>query len=261
MTIVAAKQDQALRRVIAAFTATLEALVPASPGPSESPVNERDLRDRAGRAMVLLTDALQTLAAPTTTRPEGWAAHLAHRERAEQTLTEVARSVLGKDSAAALAQQARRLLADLRTELDQQRLPTAVDTLFGVARLVDYLRGALVDAVAVALRHGCTPPVAALTETTRALTMALGERHPGATLEVRVPPAAAVQLSALGEGPTHTRGTPPNVIELPVRLFTEVAVGLRAWTGDDVDRYASGAHVDAFARMLPVIDLGRRQRL
>lgn len=259
----AAKQDQALRRVVAAFTVALDALIPqpADLAAAPSPSQERSLRDRAGRAMVLLTDALQTLGAATTTRPESWGAHLNHRERAEDTLTEVARSVLGHDSVATLTQQARRLLADLRTELDHARLPTGVDTLFGVARLVDYLRGSLVDAVSVALRHGCTVPAPALTEATRALTMALGERHPGATLEVRVPPASAVQLSAFGEGPTHTRGTPPNVIELPVQFFVEVAAGLRPWTGDDSERYSSGAHVDAFAAMVPVINLGRRQSL
>lgn len=259
----AAKQDQALRRVIGALTAELESLVPhdSDLAAAQSPTEQRHLRDRAGRAMVLLTDALQTLAATTTTRPESWASHLAHRSQAEGTLTEVARSVLGRDSAASLTQQARRLLADLTTELTHDRLPTAVETLFGAARLLDYLRGCLIDAVSVSLRHRCAVPAAAFTEATRALTMALGERHPGATLEVRVPPAAAVQLSALGEGPTHTRGTPPNVIELPIPLFLELSTGLAAWTPAISEQYASGAHVDAFARMLPVIDLGRRHPL
>ena len=39
----------------------------------------------------------------------------------------------------------------------------------------------------------------------------LTERAPGRAIEVRIPPYAAVQC---GEGPTHTRGTPPNVIEM-----------------------------------------------
>ncbi|CAI9399989.1 sterol carrier family protein [Aestuariimicrobium sp. T2.26MG-19.2B] len=259
----AARQDQALRRVIAAFVAELEALVPQTKEVTTRPAasDERHLRDRAGRGMVLLTDALQTLGSPTTTRPESWGTHLRHRALAEQALAEVSESVLGRDSAASLTQQARRLLADVVTELDHPKLPAAVDTLFGVARLIDYLRGSLVDAVSVSLRHGSPAPAIALTEATRALAIALGERHPGATLEVRVPPAAAVQLDALGEGPVHTRGTPPNVIELPVELFLELTTGLRRWDERVAETYASGAHVNAFEAMLPVIDLGRRQLL
>jgi hypothetical protein len=40
---------------------------------------------------------------------------------------------------------------------------------------------------------------------------ALVERSPGRAIEVRVPPYAAVQC---GEGPTHTRGAPANVVAL-----------------------------------------------
>ena len=39
---------------------------------------------------------------------------------------------------------------------------------------------------------------------------ALADRAPGKSVEVRVPPFGAVQAV---EGPGHTRGTPPNVIE------------------------------------------------
>lgn len=46
---------------------------------------------------------------------------------------------------------------------------------------------------------------------------------PGRTVEVRVPPFGAVQCI---EGPVHTRGTPPNVIE------TDAATWLRLATGD-----------------------------
>ena len=39
----------------------------------------------------------------------------------------------------------------------------------------------------------------------------LSEKAPGRAIEVRIPPYAAIQC---GAGPTHTRGTPPNVIEM-----------------------------------------------
>ena len=46
----------------------------------------------------------------------------------------------------------------------------------------------------------------------------LGERHPGASIEVRVPPFAAVQIG-FETGPKHTRGTPPNVVEMDGETF------------------------------------------
>lgn len=60
----------------------------------------------------------------------------------------------------------------------------------------------------------------------RMLAGILAERVPGHTVEVRVPPYAAVQCIA---GPRHTRGTPPNVVEADAVTWVEVATGRRAW--------------------------------
>ncbi|WP_349829218.1 sterol carrier family protein [Brevibacterium litoralis] len=51
----------------------------------------------------------------------------------------------------------------------------------------------------------------------------LAERHEGNSVEVRVPPFGVTQCI---EGPRHTRGTPPNVIE------TDPETWLRIVTGD-----------------------------
>jgi hypothetical protein len=56
----------------------------------------------------------------------------------------------------------------------------------------------------------------------------LAARAPGRTLEVRVPPYGAVQCIA---GPTHTRGTPPNVIETDATTWLDLVTGRRDWTG------------------------------
>lgn len=78
----------------------------------------------------------------------------------------------------------------------------------------------------------------------------LAERVPGHSVEVRVPPFGAVQCV---EGPGHTRGTPPNVIELPAVLWIPLATGAMGWdeaaaTGE---LHASGTRADvSFA--LPV---------
>ena len=66
-------------------------------------------------------------------------------------------------------------------------------------------------------------------EMRRAARYALAEfarLHPGRSVELRLPPAAAVQAIA---GPSHTRGTPPNVVETRPEVWLELALGLRTW--------------------------------
>lgn len=54
----------------------------------------------------------------------------------------------------------------------------------------------------------------------------LVERSPGRSVEVRVPPYGAVQC---GDGPRHTRGTPPNVVELDPMTWISLATGGVQW--------------------------------
>jgi hypothetical protein len=58
------------------------------------------------------------------------------------------------------------------------------------------------------------------------LTGVLAERVPGHTVEVRVPPYAAIQCV---DGPRHTRGTPANVVEADAVTWVELATGRMAW--------------------------------
>lgn len=60
----------------------------------------------------------------------------------------------------------------------------------------------------------------------RFLLEELAELAPGRTVEVRVPPFGAVQCVA---GPTHTRGTPPNVIETDAATWIALARGDLSW--------------------------------
>ena len=71
----------------------------------------------------------------------------------------------------------------------------------------------------------------------------LVKRAPGRAIEVRIPPYAAVQC---GEGPTHTRGTPPNVIEMDADTWLALAKGELKWSEamDCGAISASGARAD-----------------
>jgi hypothetical protein len=54
----------------------------------------------------------------------------------------------------------------------------------------------------------------------------LEQRAPGRSVEVRVPPYAAVQVVA---GVRHTRGTPPAVVETDAETWIALATGALTW--------------------------------
>ena len=93
-------------------------------------------------------------------------------------------------------------------------------------------------------------PIDLKTTAVRFLLEELAARFEGNSVEVRVPPMGAVQCV---EGPRHTRGTPPNVVELPVDLWLALALGQIEWqaalAGGRV--LASGTRAD-LSEMLPL---------
>ncbi|RFU82859.1 maleylpyruvate isomerase family mycothiol-dependent enzyme [Streptomyces triticagri] len=86
---------------------------------------------------------------------------------------------------------------------------------------------------------------------TRLLADTLADRAPGASTEVRIPPYAVVQCI---EGPRHTRGTPPNVVETDPLTWIRLATGRMDWQSalDAASVAASGERADLSA-LLPVM--------
>jgi hypothetical protein len=84
----------------------------------------------------------------------------------------------------------------------------------------------LVELVVRGLVKGTAAAPAALRIAVRALADRLATEQPGRSVEVRIPPYAAVQCIA---GPRHTRGTPPNVVETDPATFVGLACGFIAW--------------------------------
>ncbi|MGW1885534.1 sterol carrier family protein [Streptomyces sp. NPDC001970] len=66
----------------------------------------------------------------------------------------------------------------------------------------------------------------ALAACVRLLADALAVKAPGGSVEVRIPPYAVVQCV---EGPRHTRGTPPNVVETDPLTWIRLATGRTEW--------------------------------
>ncbi|MFM8921595.1 MAG: sterol carrier family protein [Candidatus Nanopelagicaceae bacterium] len=73
---------------------------------------------------------------------------------------------------------------------------------------------------------------------------------PGRAIEVRIPPYAAVQC---GAGPSHSRGTPPNVIEMDANTWLALASGKITWSAalESGAISASGARAD-LSEYLPI---------
>jgi hypothetical protein len=82
-----------------------------------------------------------------------------------------------------------------------------------------------VDAAVLAVGRGeHDRPTLALA--VRGLAERLAEGVPGHHVELRVPPYTAVQCV---EGPRHTRGTPPNVVEAEPVAWVQLCTGELAW--------------------------------
>ncbi|WP_149827688.1 maleylpyruvate isomerase family mycothiol-dependent enzyme [Streptomyces tailanensis] len=91
----------------------------------------------------------------------------------------------------------------------------------------------------------------ALAACTRLLADALAVKAPGASTEVRIPPYAVVQCV---EGPRHTRGTPPNVVETDPLTWIRLATGRLDWATarDEAKVSASGERAD-LSKLLPLM--------
>ncbi|OSC31289.1 hypothetical protein B8W69_05460 [Mycobacterium vulneris] len=78
---------------------------------------------------------------------------------------------------------------------------------------------------------------------------------PGRSVELRIPPFVAVQCIA---GPTHTRGTPPNVVETDPRTWLLLATGMSSFA----EAHSSGAlrlsgsRAGEIGHCLPLFDVG-----
>ena len=96
----------------------------------------------------------------------------------------------------------------------------------------------------------------AIGQTVKATLRQLTRIAPGRAIEVRVPPYAAVQF---GEGPIHTRGTPPNTIEMSAQTWLDLAQGTKSWDEamNSGEVHASGVRADLSAFLpLPSEKLG-----
>jgi hypothetical protein len=119
-----------------------------------------------------------------------------------------------------------------------------------------------VSALRAAVRALADDPATELSRTqladgSRTVCGLLALRYPGGTVELRVPPFAAVQLG-IGDRGRHTRGTPPNVVQLDAATLLRLAGGSLTWD-EAVAAHAvraSGIRAD-LATLWPLPELAR----
>jgi len=113
----------------------------------------------------------------------------------------------------------------LRAAVDEQRAVLGKLAWAGPSE-IGPLGRECVRAVLAAMDAGLGPCPEALRGAVTYLLGVLADRAPGRAVEVRVPPYAAVQCI---EGPRHTRGTPPNVVETDPVTWIALAAGRTGW--------------------------------
>jgi hypothetical protein len=95
------------------------------------------------------------------------------------------------------------------------------------------------------------PPRPALALAVRVSLRTFAARYPGRAVEVRVPPFAAVQCLP---GTTHTRGTPPHVVQTDARTWLALVTGRIDWARARAEGTleASGHRTDEVGERLPM---------
>ncbi len=177
--------------------------------------------------------------------------------RPEPAIAERGRAEAAGKSAARLRSELHRITAAAIDLLDR----VADDQLLGAGArsitVADYLPSRCVESCVHSLDLAAATSLdplldpAALGVACRLIAVTLSARVPGRSVELRVPPYVAVQIV---EGPRHTRGTPPNVVEMDPVTWLDLSTGRLPWT-DAIGEgriAASGERADLSA-YLPVL--------
>lgn len=229
---------------------------------SPTSLPEWDIRTLTAHLVLVVRGLSNILRQPIDTKPIP-VHQLVQRYRIEvDQISASTRDTAGARTGRELAADLAAAIDIVERELAQPGLPATVNTPRGPGTLADFLNTRVVEVVVHADDLNRSLPDRApmklerqpLAISCRTLAQILAAQNPGQTLEVRVPPFAAVQCGTGEGGPTHTRGTPPNVVETDPLTFIRLATGRTSW---DVERQAgsvraSGLRADLTA-MLPVL--------
>lgn len=202
-----------------------------------------DVRTLTGHLVLVHTGLRRLLGKPSADRPLPAYEFVRRYRRDVSMITEATLAAAADHTGLELVVQLGAALDGLEQALVAEAgLPPVIDTPRGPATVSDFIATRIVEVVvhaddlsrSLADREPITLHRAALSRCTRTLAEILAGQQPGRSVEVRIPPYAAVQCSiTLGgvadPGPRHTRGTPPNVVETDPITFLRLATGRISW--------------------------------
>jgi uncharacterized protein (TIGR03083 family) len=228
-------------------------------GPSVLP--DWDTRTLVGHLVLIEQGLSRVLGRPSRDKPLTPAEFVSRYRPSVEAIAASTAEVTGELDGAELV-AAFSEAVDLAQETLTGGFPAVVQAPRGPLRAEDWIETRIIELVVHAddlsrtFPHREAVPLvrSALGRCTRTLAQMLAEAHPGRSVEVRVPPYAAVQCGLGDPGPTHTRGTPPNVVETDAVTFLRLATGRTMWA--DAVRagavHASGLRAD-LSRALPLL--------
>jgi len=216
-----------------------------------------DVRTLTGHLVLVHRGLARVLGRPTRERPLPNSEFVRRYRRDVDMIIESTVTATGDHSGPDLVDQLGAAIHELAQLLPSRDLTAVVSAPRGPVTARDFLATRIVEVVVHAddlsrsLPHQL--PIllhrAALSRCTRTLAEILAGQQPGRSVEVRVPPYAAVQCSiaspAGDAGPTHTRGTPPNVVEIDPLTFLRLATGRITWADATADGKISASGLRA----------------
>jgi len=217
-----------------------------------------DVRTLVGHILLVHVGLIRSLERPTSDRPLPPHDFVKTYRRDVAILEQATREMTGERS----AEQLRSKLAEAAALIEaafRGALPRVIDTPRGTTTVADFVATRVIELVvhsddlsrSLPEREPLALPRPALAGAARGLAEILAGQAPGRTVELRVPPFVAVQAV---DGPRHTRGTPPNVVEADPVTWLRLATGRIAFADALADgaASASGSRAD-LSRYLPVL--------
>lgn len=193
-----------------------------------------DVRLLTGHVLMIFRGLLSALGSPIDQPPLALHDYVARYRVDAGAIDAVTAELAGSRTPDELLAELDVLLGEVRARLAEP-LPKVVRAPRGPISGADYLSTRIFEVLAhsddLSRSLPELKPIAldrsALGAGVRGLAGMLAAKHPGRSVEVRVPPVTAVQAV---EGPRHTRGTPPNVVETDPVTFLRLATGRAGWS-------------------------------
>jgi uncharacterized protein (TIGR03083 family) len=202
-----------------------------------------DVRTLTGHLLLVHAGLTRLLGKPSGKRQVPTYEFVRRYRRDVAMITEATLAATADHTGPELVDQLSAALDELEHALsDQASQLSVIETPRGPATVGDFIATRIVEVVvhtddlsrSLADREPITLHQAGLSRCTRTLAEILAGQQPGRSVEVRIPPYAAVQCSithggVTDPGPRHTRGTPPNVVEMDPMTFLRLATGRIRW--------------------------------